>query len=157
MKLIFALFAFVSFQALAAPSAAQLLEGKYELVHASKYGRTLHCPDELMISVDENALRVHPLRGVGLGSTFWAKDEACLRERTDDDGSYSTCTNFARFSATQTFRAPFTRMGYISEVTRVALSWNKKTLMYSNDLTQFPFGITGAWDDKDFTCVYKRL
>lgn len=135
------------------------LEGNYTLEKASsEYAERYHCSQEIEILVDERGVKLSGTSDYNSHASFWTHNEGCDNSKGDIGPLRRRCTRFNKNSAFSSDTSYLTIVGFKREVEKIKLAGKEKNkLIYSNNMTQVPFGILGIWDDDTFKCEYKRL
>ena len=135
------------------------LNGKYELIKASsEYAQTYHCSQEIEVIVSEDLVDLDGVSDNRSHASFLANNEGCENSEGDIGPLRRKCTTFNKKSVSYSDTSFLTIAGYVREVKKLRLKGkNSNKLIYSNNITQVPFGIFMIWDDDEFKCEYKRL
>lgn len=141
------------------PKDSKALEGQYELIEASsEYAKSYHCSKEIEVSVSEDAVVLTGVSDNNSYASFWAENEGCNNTEGDIGPLRTKCTRFNKKSVSYSDTSYLTIVGFVREFERIDLKGkNDNKLIYSNNVTQVPFGILGIWNDDEFKCEYKRL
>lgn len=151
---------FSSFAAMAGgPLNSTALRGEYELVETSgTYAQSDYCSQVIKVSVNEKRVYLTGIRDGLSRALFSGEKEGCSNRQGDIGPLRTSCVRFNKRSVSNSRTSLLTIVGFIREVEKISLkghSGNK--LVYSNSVTQIPFGIVGVGDDDEFECVYERM
>lgn len=157
-KFMFGMVTLVSMTALAnSPLDSMALKGKYQLVKASsEHAEAYHCSKEIEVMVNEEGVFLRGTSDNISHASFSSSNAGCDSNSGDIGPLRVTCTNFNRKSVSDSLTEPVTIVGYVRENKKISLN-RKDRLVFSNNVTQIPFGITGLWNDDEFKCEYKRV